>query len=151
MAQLLLTAVDLPTDAANRYLHAFSARQHQRISIARVLASRHRVLICDVLSSELDLPVRAQILNLMKDQQARLGLTILFISQGLSVLREIPKISATVELFTCPAALPTGSATLARFLPGLRPDRISLWLPHPGLDETVDHLPLQRDIDRQHR
>ncbi len=112
----VLDLVEMPQRAMLKYPHQFSGGQRQRIAVARALVARPEFLICDEPTSALDVSIQAQILNLLKDLQEAFGLSILFISHNLAVIRQMAdrvvvlkngqlvETAKTDQFFSAPAA-----------------------------------------------
>jgi oligopeptide/dipeptide ABC transporter ATP-binding protein len=131
----LLGLVGLEPSWRNRYPHEFSGGQRQRIGIARALALNPRFIVADEAVSALDVSVQSQVINLLSDLQAQLGLTYLFIAHGLNVVRHIStrigvmylgklvEVAPSAELFAHPAHPYTGALLSAAPVPKRRERR----------------------------
>jgi peptide/nickel transport system ATP-binding protein len=124
----LLGLVGLHADDGWKYPHEFSGGQRQRIAIARALASEAEFIVCDEPTSALDVSVQAQILNLMRDLQDKFGLTYLFISHNLAVVRHMAKrigvmyLGRVVEIAEARALFDAPKMPYTKMLLGAVPD-----------------------------
>jgi peptide/nickel transport system ATP-binding protein len=136
MAKELMRLVGLDPRYLNRYPHSFSGGQRQRIGIARALALKPDLILCDEPVSALDVSIQAQVLNLLKDLQAELGLTYLFISHNLAVVDYIADDIAVM----CRGRIVEIAPREVLFHDPMHPYTLGLLaaVPYPDLDRKLD-------------
>ena len=142
----LLEEVGLRPEHAGRYPHQFSGGQRQRIVIARALALRPALLVCDEPVSALDVSVRAQILNLLVDLQARHGMSSLFVSHDLAVVRHVCDRVAVMYLGRIAEIAPRDAIFAAPRHPYTRALLASVPEPAPVVQRAPARVPLAGEI-----
>jgi oligopeptide transport system ATP-binding protein len=140
----LLRQVGLRPEHMERYPHEFSGGQRQRIGIARALAVRPKLIICDEPVSALDVSVQAQIVNLLKDLSAELGLSYLFIAHDLSVVEFMSQRVAVMYLGRIVELAPSHALFAGPRHPYTR--ALLSAVPKVGVDATKHRLPLLGDV-----
>ncbi len=142
----LLEEVGLRPEHADRYPHQFSGGQRQRIVIARALALRPALLVCDEPVSALDVSVRAQILNLLVELQGKLGMASLFVSHDLAVVRHVCDRVAVMYLGRLAELAPRDALFAAPRHPYTRALLASVPEPDPVVQRAKPRVPLAGEI-----
>ena len=142
----LMDAVGLDRSFANRYPHAFSGGQRQRIGIARALALNPKFIVCDEPIAALDVSIQAQVVNLLEDLQEKLGLTYLFISHDLSMVRHIADRVAVMYLGRIAELSPRDDLYADPLHPYAKALLSAVPEPDPSVENTRERIILQGDV-----